>query len=119
MISYYRLQYKLHPSDDVPIEKEEWLAVSKKYSQDQMKQLLMVRHQMDVTLIYMSAIAKDEYDRGHSELSVETGKKVELSKMRVKGWNLANRSHILKTLDEDSKASDNKYRNIPKPPPLL
>ena len=65
MISYYRLQYKLHPSDDVPIEKEEWLAVSKKYSQDQMKQLLMVRHQMDVTLIYMSAIAKDEYDRGH------------------------------------------------------
>jgi hypothetical protein len=119
MISYYHLQYKLHRSADVPIEKEEWIAVSKKYSPDQMKQLLIVRHQMDVTLVSMSVIPKDEYDRGHSELSVETGKKVELSKMRVRGWNLANRSHILKTLDQDSKASDDMYRNIPKPPPLL
>jgi hypothetical protein len=61
-MTYYHVRYNIYPPPGFPIEKEEWLTLSKRYDEQEMKRLLATRHQTNITLITSTPISKLEYE---------------------------------------------------------
>lgn len=116
---YYHLRYNIYPAPGFPVEKEEWMAVTRKYNEQQLKQLLVARYETNVTLILLASVCREEYDFNSSRTLTMASNRLQLSIDNVNDWRQAGPSNMLKKLNEDSELADDRYRNIDEPAPLL
>jgi hypothetical protein len=118
-MNYYHLRYNIYPPPGFPVEKEEWVDLSKKHNEQQVKQLLISRHQVKVSLILSASVGKEEYESKSSQSPIELSNRLQVSMKNEKEWHLAEPANMLKKLNDDSALIDKRYRNICKPTPLL
>lgn len=116
---YYHLRYNIYPAPGFPVEKEDWLILTKQHNEQQVKRLLIAKHQTSVTIIVCSSICKEEYELKTFASANALSRKLQSSIKNIKNWKLAQPFNILKKLRDESAAMDLRYRNIREPFPLL
>ena len=116
---YYHIRYNIYPAPGFPVEKEDWLILTKPHNEQQVKRLLIAKHQTNISLIVCSSICKEEYDLKTFASKNALSRKLQVSIKNIKEWKLAQPFNTLKKLKTESDALDKRYRNISEPFPLL
>jgi hypothetical protein len=118
-MTYYHLRYNIYPPPGFPVEKEEWVSVSRKHNEQQIKRLLNFRYRTKVTLILSAVICKEEYESKISQPASDSRETPDFRPENVRDWALDRGARMIKKLNDDAYLNDERYRNVTKPPPLL
>ena len=118
-MTFYHIRYNVYLSQGPPVEKEEWLAFSRKHNEQQLKRLLVDKNGAKVSIILHQVIAEEQYHNMAVDASRLLKEQVQLDKSNLDEWRLAAPSQMLKRLNDEAAEGDNRYRNTVKPSPLL
>ena len=118
MISYH-IRYNIYPLHAAPEEKEEWLTFNTKHNEQQLKRLLIDKCGLDVSIILHQVIGEQQYRDRAAEIILVRKNKERIDIHNLKEWRIATPANIRKKLNDDEAETDNRYRNIDHPPPLL
>ena len=115
----YHIRYNIYPLHAAPVEKEEWLTFNTKHNEQQLKRLLIDKYGLNVSIILHQVIGEEQYlDRAAETILVRKNKD-QVDFNNLKEWRIAVPENIRKKLNDDAAETDNRYRNIDQPPPLL
>jgi hypothetical protein len=116
---FYHIRYNTYPSNAAPVEKDEWLAFSTPHNEQQLKRLLIDRSRTDISIILHRLVCEQEYNDRVADASRLLKEQAEVDLNNLNEWNLDLPTRVRKTLNDQDAESDNRFRNIDKPPPLL
>jgi hypothetical protein len=115
----YHIRYNIYPLHSAPVEKEEWLTFYTKHNEQQLKRLLIDKFGLNVSIILHQVIGEEQYlDRAAESILLRKNKDG-IDLQNLKEWRTAIPANIRKKLNSDAVETDNRYRNINQPPPLL
>jgi hypothetical protein len=115
----YHIRYNIYPLSSAPIEKEEWLTFNTKHDEQQLKRLLIDKYGLNVSIILHQVIAEEQYHDRAADAILLRKNKDDVDIQNLKDWRIAMPENIRRKLNDDADETDNRYRNIDQPPPLL
>jgi hypothetical protein len=115
----YHIRYNIYPLHGAPVEKEEWLSFKTKCDEQQVKRFLIDKCGLNVSIILHQVIGEEQYRDKTGDPLVLLKNKERIDVKNLHEWRLAIPFNILKKLNDDAAETDDRYRNIDKPPPLL
>lgn len=113
----YHIRYNIYPVHGAPVEKEEWLSFETKCNEQQVKRLLIDKCGLDVSIILYQVIGEQQYRDNAALVLLRDKERIEIN--NVNEWRLAIPFNMLKKLNADAADTNDRYRNVDEPHPLL
>ena len=117
-MAYYHVRYSILPQAGSTEEKEEWINTEEDVNGDELKDLLIRSNRCDISLILCLQTTREDYDCRRLWPPVALTQN-EVDENSLSFWNSDERSRTNKKMRDDSSKTEDRFRNVDDPGPLL